>query len=88
MTPSCSAPPPLSSSGLELSFWQGQYPKFIGDQFEARTISYLMITIGVAEVIGNVTIGRLSGEHIALCDRFLLIRTYVQIIRHCFTPFS
>jgi len=49
-------------SGLELSFWIGAYPRIVGNKdpdislpprdFNYRSISYLLITIGIAEILG------------------------------------
>ena len=53
-----------------LTFWQGKYGEIVGgkdaalgelpSEFQPRLISFLLLTVGCAEIVGGVTFGRLS----------------------------
>ena len=50
-------------AGLALTFWSAKYPTMIGDAFRPRDIGLSGITVGAAEIIGGMTMGRLADAH-------------------------
>eukprot|EP00730_Choanoeca_flexa_P005767 TRINITY_DN12019_c1_g4_i4.p1 TRINITY_DN12019_c1_g4~~TRINITY_DN12019_c1_g4_i4.p1 ORF type:complete len:430 (+),score=70.69 TRINITY_DN12019_c1_g4_i4:104-1291(+) len=54
---------PIIYSGLELTFWSAKYPTMIGDAFHPRDIGLSGITVGVAEILGGMTMGRVADAY-------------------------